>query len=215
MSEIILKEDKGITYEILQEKDLKETAALTAEVFSKGEPATKSLEITAKEFYYFAEIYCKKAVREGLSLIAKDKGKVISFIISEDFDTDQPEGIEKIDKKVVPLMVLVDAIEKDIKSNKKEGELRFHMFLGGTDKQYENRHIATTLIEESLKLAKDKNFTSVIVEPSGFATQHIFIDKLGFEQKVIVEYKTFLYEGKNVFKNIEGPIGLLLMEKML
>lgn len=213
--QIILKEDKGITYEILQEKDLEETATLISEIFSRGEPVTRSLETTAEEFQYFAEIYCKKAVREGLSIIAKDKGKIIAFIISEDFDTDQPEGIQKIDKKIVILMALVDEIEKDIKSNKKEGERRFHMFLGGTEKQYENRHIATTLVEESMKLAKIKNFTSAIVQPSGFATQHMFIDKFRFEQKGIVEYKTFLYEGKNVFKNIEGPVGLLLMEKVL
>ena len=74
MSDIILKEDKGIVYEILQEKDLEKTAALISEVFSKGEPMTKSLGITAKEFHYFAEIYCKKAVRDGSSIIAKDKG---------------------------------------------------------------------------------------------------------------------------------------------
>jgi hypothetical protein len=214
MTEMILR-DKGITYEILQEKDLEETVALVSEVFTRGEPMTKALEITAKEFHYFIDIYCKKAVKEGLSVIAKDKDKIVGFIISEDFDSAQPEGIEKIDIKVVPWMALIDAVEKDAKSNKKEGELRFHMFLGGTEKQYENKHINTTMIEESLKLAKIKNFTSVMVEPTGFATQHMFADKFGFEQKVMIEYKTFLFEGKNVFKNIEGPVGLLLMEKRL
>jgi hypothetical protein len=63
-----------------------------------------------------------------------------------------------------------------------------------------------------MKLAKIKHFSSVVAEPSGFATQHMF-NKLGFETRNMIEYKTFLYEGKNVFKNIEGPIGLPLMEK--
>ncbi|HLB71735.1 MAG: hypothetical protein OIN88_08485 [Candidatus Methanoperedens sp.] len=214
MSDIILKEDKGIVYEILQEKDLEKTAALISEVFSKGEPMTKSLGITAKEFHYFAEIYCKKAVRDGSSIIAKDKGKVVGFVISEDFDSAQPEGIEKIDAKIVPWMALIDEVEKDAKSSKKEEERRFHLFLGGTDKQYEGRHINTTLAEESIKLAKIKNFTSVMVEPTGFTSQHMF-NKLGFEQKNMIEYKRFLFEGKKVFKNIEGPIGLPLMEKMI
>ncbi len=212
ISEIILREEKGIVYEILQEKDLEETITLLSEVFSRGEPVTKSLGITAKEFHYFAEIYCKKAVKDGLSIIAKDKGKVVGFVISEDFDSAQPEGIEKIDIKIVPLMALVDEVEKDAKSSKKEGESRFHMFLGGTDKQYEGRHIATTLVEESMKLAKIKNFTVAIAEPSGFATQYMF-NKLGFEQKIMIEYKDFLFNGENVFKNIEGPVGLPLMEK--
>ena len=212
----IIKKDKGITYEIFQEKDLEETATLISEIFTRGEPVTKALGMTAKEFYSFADLYCKKAVKDGLSMIAKDKDKVVGFIISEDFDSAQPEGIENIDIKGIPLMALVDEIEKDAKSNKKEGEKRFHMFLGGTDKQYEGRHIGTTLVEESMKLAKNKNFTSIIAEPSGFATQHMFRDKFkGFEQKNFIEYKTFQYNGKNVFENIDGPIGLPLMEKRL
>lgn len=216
MKEMILREEKGIKYEIFQEKDLEETVTLLSNVFSSGEPVTKSLEITPKEFHYFAEIYCKKAVREGLSIIAKDKdnNNVIGFLISEDLDTEPPEGIEKIDKKILPLMALVDALEIDIKTNKKEGEHRFHKFLGGTDKKYENRHILTILNEESVKLARNNNFTSVVAEPSGFATQHLF-NKWGFEIRKMIDYKTFLYEGKNVFKNIEGPIGIPLMEKSI
>ena len=217
MTENILREEKGILYEIMQEKDLEETATLLSKIFSSKEPVTKSLDITEEEFRYFAEIYCRKAVRDGLSVVAKDKSnkdKIVSFIISEDLDSEQPEGIEKVGPKILPLIALVDALEEDIKSNKKEGERRFHMFLGGTDKEYENRHILTILNEETMKLAKTKGFTSLVTEPSGFATQHIF-KKFGFETRNMIEYKTFLYEGKNVFKNIEGPVGIPLMEKSL
>jgi ribosomal protein S18 acetylase RimI-like enzyme len=217
MTKTILREEKGISYEILQEKDLEETITLLSNIFPSKEPVTKSLDITAEEFRYFAEIYCKKAAREGLSVIAKDKNnkdKIVSFIISEDLDHEQPEGIEKVGPKILALIALVDALEEDIKSNKKEGERRFHLFLGGTDKEYENRHILTILNEEIMKLAKNKHFTSAVVEPSGFATQHMF-KKFGFETRNMIEYKTFLYEGKNVFKNVEGPVGIPLMEKSL
>lgn len=216
MAEMILREDKGITYEILQEKDLEETVVLLSNLFSCGEPITKCLEITPKELHYCAELYCKKAVREGLSIIAKDKdtNNVISFLISEDFDSEKPEGIEKIDIKILPGMALLDTLEKDMKSNKKEDEHRFHLFLGGTVEKYQNRNIMTILFEESMKLAKIKHFTSIVAEPSGFATQHM-LSKLGFKIRNIVEYKTFLYEGKNVFKNIEGPSSIPLMEKSI
>lgn len=217
MTKTVLREEKGISYEILQEKDLEETATLLSNIFSSKEPVTKSLDLTAEELYYFAELYCKKAAKEGLSVVAKDKGnkdKIVSFIISEDLDSEQPEGIEKVGPKILPLIALVDALEKDIKSNKKEGERRFHLFLGGTDKEYENRHILTILNEEIMKLAKTKHFTSAVVEPSGFATQHMF-KKFGFETRNMIEYKTFLYEGENVFKNVEGPVGIPLMEKSL
>jgi hypothetical protein len=212
--DIIIKEDKGIVYEMLQEKDVEETASLMSEVFSRGELTVRYLEITAKEYHYFAEIYCKKAIKEGLSMIAKDKdnGKIVAFLINEDFDSPKPEGIEKLTPKVAADLALIDALEEYAKANKKEGERRFHLFLGGTEKEYENRHVLSTLIRESMKLAKDKNFTSIIAEPTGFATQHI-IKKLGFTQINCIEYKKFQFQGKNIFENIEGPVGIPLMEK--
>ena len=214
--DIIIKEEKGIIYEILQEKDLEETAVLISEVFSRGEPSVRYFGITAKEYHYIAQIYCKKGIEEGLSIIAKDKDKdkIIAFLISEDFDSAKPEGMEKIEKKIAIDMAIVDAIEEDVKANKKEGERRFHIFFGGTEKEYVNRGIMTTLIDESIKLAKTKEFTNIIAEPTGFATQHIF-KKFGFEEKKMIEYKKFVFDGKNIYKNLEDPIGIFLMEKKI
>ena len=214
MSAILLKEERGIVYQILQKKDLEETAVLISEVFTKGEPSVRYFGITAKEYLYIAELYCKKGIEEGFSIIAKDKGKIVAFLISEDFDSSKPEGFEKINKKIVTDMAIVDAIEEDAKANKKEGERRFHIFFSGTAKEYGNRGIMTTLIDESIKLAKSKKFTNIIAEATGFATQHIF-KKFGFEEKKTIEYKKFVFEGKNIYENLDGPIGILLMEKRI
>ncbi len=216
MSEIILRENKGIIYELFQEKDLEETISLVAEDFSRAEPTTKSQGITAGEFHYFAEIYCKKAVREGLSIVAKDKGKIIGFIISEDLESDPPEGIENINMKFNPIMALLNKLDEEyVKSYKKKDDKVFHLFMGGVDENYEKKHIISTLLEENLKLAKSKNFSVAIGEPTGLATQHILVDKFGFDEKIMIGYKKFNYNGKNVFKNIEGPIGCMLVEKKL
>jgi len=216
LSDIILKEEKKIVYEILQEKDLVETIILLSKIFTHGEPSVRYFGITEKEYYYFAQLYCKKGVEEGLSIIAKDKdtGKIVAFLLSEDFDSSPPEGIEKIDRKIAIDMAIVDAIEEDAKTNKKEGERRFHIFFGGTENEYVNKGIMTTLIDESIKLAKRKKFTNIIAEPTGLATQHIF-KKFGFEQKKMIEYKKFISEGKYIYENFDGPIGIILMEKRI
>lgn len=214
---IIVKEDNEIVYEIFQEKDLEETTKLFSEVFPRGETTVKYLKITPKQYYSVADLYCKKAIKEGLSMIARDKntGKIVGFLLNEDFDSPKPEGIEKIDPIVAMDMSLIDVLEEDLKANKKEGEKRFHLFLGGTDIGYENKHILSTLLEESIKLAKDKNFTSIIAEPTGFATQHI-IKKLGFEKRNFIEYKKYQFEEKFIFENMEDcPIGIILMEKII
>ena len=73
--------------------------------FPEAEPMTKALEITPDEFYSFAEIFCKKAVNDGLSLVAKDNksGKVLAFSIAEDFSGEPPEGIEKLMRNFILL----------------------------------------------------------------------------------------------------------------
>jgi len=101
MSDILLKEEKGIVYEILQKKDLEETAVLISEVFTKGEPSVRYFGITAKEYLYIAELYCKKGIEEGFSIIAKDKGKIVAFLISEDFDSSKPEDLKKLIKRLL------------------------------------------------------------------------------------------------------------------
>jgi len=216
MPDIVLKEEKRILYEILQEKDLEETIILLSKIFTREEPSVRYFGITEKEYYYFAQLYCKKGIEEGLSIIAKDKdiGKIIAFLLCEDFDSSAPEGIEKIDKKIAIDMAIVDAIEEEAKANKKEGERRFHIFFGGTEKEYVNKGIMTALIDESIKLAKRKKFTNIIAEPTGLATQHIF-KKFGFEQQKMIEYKKFVFEGKHIYENLEGPIGIILMEKRI
>lgn len=213
---MILKEENGIDYKILQENDLEETTVLLSDVFTGGEPSVRYFGITAKEYQYFAQLYCTKGIEEGLSIIAKDKGtgKIVAFLISEDFDSSAPEGIENIDRKIVIDMAIVDAIEEEAKVNKKEGERRFHIFFCGTEKEYVNRGIMTTLIDESIKLAKRKKFTNIIAEATGFTTQHIF-KKFGFEEKKMIEYKKFVFEGKHIYENLDDPVGIILMEKKI
>jgi len=72
----------------------------------------------------------------------------------------------------------------------------------------------TTLINESIKLAKNKEFTSIIAEATGLATQHIF-KKFGFEQLKMIEYKKFVFEGKHIYENFKDPVGIILMEKKI
>lgn len=209
-------EKNGIIYEILQENDIEQTIACVIETFSIGEPMAKSLGITPDEYHSFAEIVCKKAVKDGLSIVAKDKAtsKVIGFSISEDLVSEPPERIEKINVKFHPILALLTILdEKYKKSHKVEKGQIFHLYMVGVSESCKNRNIATVLLNESLKLAKLKNFSGAIAEATGLVSQHIIRDKLGFEEKFEIEYKSFTHEGKNVFKNIMNSHRCILLEK--
>jgi hypothetical protein len=214
----MLEEKKRIIYEIFKEDDSEQTIACIIDVFPRREPLTETLHITPDEFYYFAKIYCKKAVKDGLSIIAKDRdtGGVIGFIISEDLASEPPEGIEMISKKFHPIMALLYRLEEEYKKTRRvnKGEV-LHLFMGGVSQRYEGRNISTTLIDENLKLAKMKNFSYAIGEVTGKAVLHITRDKLGFIEKHAIEYESFTYKGVKVFKNIETSTRCILVEKQL
>src|SRR4030065_1376598 len=92
---------KEIIFEMLAIKDLEETIACIVDVFPRAEPMTKAMEITSDEFYPFAEIYCKKAIKEGLSLVARHKetGNDIAYLISENLASLPHNGIKTINEK--------------------------------------------------------------------------------------------------------------------
>lgn len=214
----VLAEKKRIIYEIFNEDDLEQTIACIVDVFPGREPMTEALHITPDEFYSFAKIYCKKAVKDGLSVVAKDKdtGGVIGFMISEDLASEPPEGIEMVNKKFHPIMALLNRLEEEyIKTRTVDKGKVLHLFMGGVRQYYEGRNITTTLIEENLKLAKMKNFSYVIGEVTGKVVFHITSDKLGFNEKYSIEYKSFTYRGEKVFKNIETSTRCILVEKQL
>jgi hypothetical protein len=63
----------------------------------------------------------------------------------------------------------------------------------GVSKHYEGLNLATTLIKENIKLAKVKNYSLAIGEATSSVTQHILRDKLGFDEKFSIEYKSYTY----------------------
>lgn len=212
----ILAEKEGIIYEILRARDLEQTIACINEVFARDEPTTIALGITANEFYGYAEVNCKKSIKDGLSVIARDKttGNIIGFSIAEDLASKPPEGIETINAKFEPVIALLKQLDDEYrKSHKVEKGQILRLVMAGVNEHYEGRGIVTKLIEENLKLAKLIKFSCAIAEATGLASQHIVCDKLGFKEKFEIEYKSFTYKGKNVFKNIKAPQSCIFIEK--
>ena len=117
----LLAEKKGIIYEILQANDLEQTIACICDVFTASEPMTKAVGITPDEFYSFAKIYINKAVKDELSVVAKDKvnRKVLGFLISEDLISEPPDEIETVNAKFHPIMELLDQLGEKYRTSQK------------------------------------------------------------------------------------------------
>ncbi len=215
--DVARSEKNGITYQLLQEKDLEQTINCLVDVFTSSEPITTAIQINASEFYPFAEIVGQKAVKDGLSQIAKDSAtsQVVGAIISEDLSTElSEENSKNLPQKFDIIFQVLKELHEKYESQKKLGtDKLFHIFLLATQKQYSNIKIANNLLEKNLKIATQKGFSGAIVEVTGNISQHLF-RKYGFEDRCSIDYQTYKYKGIKVFETIKEHRSCILMDKI-
>lgn len=209
----LLDTQNEILFQTMCHSDIEETASCISQVFSSFEPITRALKISFNEFYQFAVPVCQKAADEEISIIAKDRitGEVVGFIISEDFITITSDSPEGIDSKFEPIFSLLSELEENYRSRHAIAAREvLHIFLLGVHQKYTKRHIATTLVRENLKLAKQHGFEIAIAETTGAISQHIFRN-LGFTEEFAIEYNSYKFKGEQIFSSIENPPSCLLM----
>ena len=166
-----------------EKSDLEQTIRCLSRSFT-SETMSKALGIDVKNYTSFAEIFCQKAIKEQLSLVAKDdqSGDVVGFSILEDFVTEVP-NLDRLDPRFIPILNLVFELDDWYKSKYpvKSGEI-LHIFLTGVDEQYRGQGIVHKLMEETFNVAKNNGYSKIMAECTGVITQHIRA-KYGFNGK--------------------------------
>jgi ribosomal protein S18 acetylase RimI-like enzyme len=140
----ILNEKDEIKFRIIQPDDLEQTVDLCSQVFANYEPMTRALKINCQEFKTFAESYCRKAIEDGLSIVATDSNeKVVGFVISEDLMT-EPPLLDDISDKFEPLLALLHELDSSYTSKHsldlELGQI-LHIFMLGVQDEYKNQKI--------------------------------------------------------------------------
>ncbi|KAK3816021.1 MAG: hypothetical protein J3Q66DRAFT_191475 [Benniella sp.] len=93
----------------------------------------------------------------------------------------------------------------------------------GVDSRYEGRGVAKALLNASMDKAKELGCDAVMVVASAFATQHLFQNRLGFDEMGKIPYAEFTWidkrRGSSVeekpFPNLRQPEFLIILEKRL
>ena len=88
-----------------------------------------------------------------------------------------------------------------------------HFYLFAVDHRQNGKKIAHHLIQACLDNGIKKGYRTGVVEATCVVSQHIF-RKFGFVDRYIVSYKTFEFQGKQIFESIDGHGGIILMDKM-
>ena len=207
-----------ISYEILRQNDLEEAIYCSVSAFINGEPTTKAVGGTPEDFHYMMTIFCQACVEEGLSLIAKDKhtGQIIGNAISKDFLTFPQEGLEKISPALLSGFSIFEKLENDYKAQHpvKQGEL-CHLLSLGVLESFRLSNIGTELVLKAHDLAQKHQFKGVIAQVSNPISQHILLNKFGYEEVDAISYQDFEYQGRKIFSSITETESCQLVIKYL
>ncbi|KAF9930170.1 hypothetical protein BGZ67_005964 [Mortierella alpina] len=85
----------------------------------------------------------------------------------------------------------------------------------GVDTRYEGLGLAKTLLNVSMDKAKQEKCDAVIVVASAFATQHLFRNRLGFEEMGKIRYSEFVWKNPAKGGVEERPFATLLEPEFL
>jgi hypothetical protein len=207
----------GFVYNILKCEDVEEAVECLAVTFTEGSPTAIALGIKKNEFRFLAEIFCKKAAEDGLSLTAKecDTGKVIGTVIVEDFLAESPPYFDRISSKFEPTFALVGQLYDKYK---KEHHIRpnelLHSFMIGVYQEYSGKKVGFNLQQVAHILGKKNRYEGVVTELISPAAQKNYYS-LGYEFIDSVNYSEFEFKGKKVFAKITACEGCHLLYKKL
>lgn len=202
-----------LNYSRLGTKDISPAVDCVMRVFLYDEPMTKVLGISESEFRVFAEGVCKKAAKERISYVCRNNlGKIVGFCLSEDLVSETFLNLEKITPKMNPIFIILGKLDSEYLKDKKCAKGRyFHLFMAGTLSDYRNRGIVREFIARSLNLARRKKFKKAVSEATSIKSQKLLENHFKFKTIKKINYKTFRFNNKFLFKNI-GEASCNLME---
>lgn len=203
----------GVRRFVLGPNDVAEAAEALARVFSTQEPLTQALSVSAAAFAPLAEAVCEAAAETGLSVIARNREqRLVGFRISEPWPAPAGEA-PPLSPGLEHIFCLLRHLEETFDRLHAADNRAVHFQMMGCMPGYEGQGLATTLVRDSLEIARRRGFPRVFVEATHEGSARVF-RRLEFKTLLEVPYATFEVEGRRVFEGL-GTGSCLLMEKEL
>lgn len=141
-----LEPDNHYQYEVASRRHKKGIIKVFTDSFCGSEPMTKYLNMDPKKFKAFTKAVTENAIRDQLSIVALDKGKVIACSLVEDFAAmhDVPTTFDKNFKYIISLL---ETLGGDFFKDKKfEKNSVAHLFITAVAKEYRKKGFQPKLI---------------------------------------------------------------------
>lgn len=207
----------GIEYGLVEEAEWDAMASLLAEAFSRFEPMAVAVGLPFGEIKGIVDAFGPKALSEQLTVVARQAstGRVVGALLTDDFGTPPPEGLDAVAPNFAPVGVLLDGVDEQYRATRLvQAGTHMHLFMVGVADDATSRGIAGQLIAACLLNGKARGYCTAVTEATGTVSQHLF-RKHGFESLFVATYRGFEFDGQKVFSSIEEPEGTVLMAREL
>ena len=210
-----LENESDFTLEIPSKMHLTEMVNCIQETFPAptGEPMANALGIRAFEYRSYAELVCRKAISDKLSVIAIDNltKQVVGFLISEPLKDAREYSKMKVSSRFLPLLSLLENLDKhycDAYPERVKDTCHFYML--GVHRLKRGLGLSNRLVDYGMELARKSLFKYGLCEATGKHSQRL-LNELGFKEEACTLYENFFYKKGQPFRNIEkGLLGCKL-----
>lgn len=193
-------------YQTMQAQHYKDVVQLITQSFCDSGSMTKYLGMTYQDFLPFAEIVVKKAIQDGLSIVALHNNQVCACTIVEDMASPLDTNIP-VDARFKIIFALLDELSNHflLNQNITKGHVA-HLFITAVSKQYQHQGLSTNVNFESMNLAKNKKYDFMYAKFTHAYNEEGTIKKLKNNRLLIKScvYKDFMFENTHPFEHLEG-----------
>ena len=131
---IVVAEAQDVRYGLLESTDIEEMAALLADLFSRFDPPAVAVGLSFDEVRGLVRLFSRRAPDDGLTIVARAKpsGRLIGVMLTDDFTSPPPEGIDRMAKHFDPIAALLDGLDEQYRKTNRvlPGQI-IHLFMLG------------------------------------------------------------------------------------
>jgi ribosomal protein S18 acetylase RimI-like enzyme len=192
-------------------QDLEQIVEIISGYYSKSEQTSVALNIPSDLYRSYAEHIGLKAIQLIQALIAEYEGKVIGYIIWEDYCIPFYVGMKPnpdIFKIIEPEIEFVEQLESKLDIEFKEYDCA-KLSQAAVLPDYQNKGIATALIKEAINQICLKDYKYILADCTAENSWHI-LSKLGFEIVNEIAYSDFIFNERKPFGELSGKRRLVI-----
>jgi len=192
-----------ITYKILTPGYVGKTVDCIANSFAH-DPFSLASNLEPRDWAVMSGMFVERAAVKDLSIIAinEETNMVEGIMLNEDWKERKPEQYYQLGEKWRPVRAVFAKVHTMYKSEHpkyiEKNSILHPLYFSCVRPSSRRLGVMKKLWKKSLTLASDYHFETMVASSSSTSGSNV-CRSLGFREISSVPYKSFMYEGKNIF----------------